>query len=96
MGVRVIEFRGTPNPNAVKCVLDRSLGPRPRSYFRAEEAASDPVGRALFAIEGVTNVLISGDWATVSKRAEARWGPIKEGVRRVMAELEDDGGDVRR
>ena len=85
MGVRVIEFLETPNPNAVKCVLDRSLGERPRSYFRAEEAASDAVGRALFAIEGVTNVLISGDWVTVSKRSEVAWGPVREGVRRVMA-----------
>jgi len=85
MSVRVLRFQATPNPNALKCVLDRSLGATPRSYFSAEEAAGDEVGRALFAIAGVTNVLINGDWATVSKHPDADWGPIRAAVERVMA-----------
>jgi hypothetical protein len=69
-------------------VLDRSLGAHPRSYFDASAAGSDEVGSALFGIEGVTNVLINGDWVTVSKRSDAEWGPIRAGVERVMAHVE--------
>ena len=39
----VREFRDTPNPNAVKCLLDRSIGEGMRSYFDATQAAGDPV-----------------------------------------------------
>lgn len=88
MAVRVIRFQATPNPNALKCILDRSLGAHPRSYFEPPEVATDPVGAALFAIEGVTNVLINADWATVCKRPDADWGPIRTGVERVMADVE--------
>lgn len=81
----VREFRDTPNPNAVKCILDRSIGPPGmRSYFNAEQAAGDPVASRLFAIEGVTNVLIHGDWLTVSKRPDVAWGPIRKAVEGVL------------
>ena len=82
------EFRDTPNPNAVKCVLDRSMGEGMRSYFNAAQAAGDPVASRLFAIEGVTNVLIHGDWLTVSKRPEAAWGPIRRAVEQVLRGVE--------
>ncbi len=81
-------FQTTPNPNAIKCVLDRTIADRPRSYFRAEEAAADPVGAGLFAIRGVTNVLINGDWITVNKSPEADWKDVKAGVERVLRDAQ--------
>jgi hypothetical protein len=80
----VREFRDTPNPNAVKCLLDRSIGEGMRSYFNATQAAGDPVAERLFAIDGVTNVLIHGDWLTVGKRPDAPWGPIRKAVEGVL------------
>jgi hypothetical protein len=80
MGYRVIRYQETPNPNAVKCVLDRPAGRGVRSYFKAEDAAGDALAAALFAVPGVTNLLINGDWITVSKRPEADWKKIKAGV----------------
>ncbi len=88
MPYAVKAFQPTPNPNAIKCVLDRKIADRPRSYFRAEEAAGDPVGAGLFAIAGVTNVLINKDWVTVNKTAGAEWASIKAGVERVLLEAE--------
>lgn len=90
MGYRVKQFQETPNPNAVKCVLDRKITDRPRSYFRAEDAADDALAERLFAIEGVTNVLINADWVTVNKKPEAGWGKIKGEVERVLGEVEED------
>ena len=88
MGYRVKVFQETPNPNAVKCVLDRRTGDRARSYFRAEQAAGDALGAALFSVAGVTNVLINGDWVTIGKRPEASWREVRAGVERVLREAE--------
>ena len=88
MGYRVKAFQETPNPNAVKCVLDRRTGEKVRSYFRADQAAADPLGAALFSVPGVSNVLINADWVTVSKRPEASWRDVKAGVERVLGAAE--------
>jgi hypothetical protein len=88
MGYRVMKFQETPNPNALKCVLDGRISERPRSYFNAEEAARDDVASKLFAVPGVTNILINGDWVTVSKRTDADWVPIKREVERVLRDAD--------
>lgn len=86
MGYTVKQFQPTPNPNAVKCILDRKASDRPRSYFRKEEAAEDELASGLFGVAGVTNVLINGEWIAVNKRAEADWKTVKAGVERVLRE----------
>lgn len=88
MPYAVAKFQETPNPNAIKCVLDRRASDRPRSYFDAASAAEDPIASRLFAIEGVTNVLINGDWITVNKGRDASWAGVKRGIERVLREVE--------
>lgn len=88
MPYTVTKFQETPNPNAIKCVLDRRISDRPRSFFNAEQASGDPVAAALFGIAGVTNVLINTDWVTVNKSPEADWRGIKAAVERVLGEAE--------
>lgn len=85
MPYRVTRFEETPNPNAVKCVLDASPTERPRSYFDAASAADDPLASALFAVEGVTNVLIHQGWISVCKTPGVRWRDVKAGVSEVLA-----------
>lgn len=94
MASKVVRFDATPNPNALKCVLDAPVGDSVRSYFRAEEAsaAGDTLAMALFALPGVTSVLIHTDWLTVCKSPDAAWGAIKEGVRRALAQAGGHGG----
>jgi hypothetical protein len=93
MPYRVTDFQTTPNPNALKCVLDRKLAsppqpPPPRSYFNADQTKGDPLAVALFAIPGVRNLLIQAAWITVSKAADSDWKPIKSAVERVLNEAE--------
>lgn len=88
MSYKVTRFQDTPNPNALKCVLDRSPSATPRSYFTAAEAKDDPLGSKLFAIRGVTNVLINDGWITVCKAADAPWKPIRSAIERVLGEAE--------
>lgn len=87
MPVAVTEFRETPNPNAVKCLLDRPIADVPRSYFDASSASSDPIASRLFELPGVANVLIHGDWITVGKRPGAPWPAIRRGIQRILGEV---------
>jgi hypothetical protein len=82
----VTRFQETPNPNALKCVLDASVPDAPRSYFNAKDAAADPLAARLFAIPNVTNILIGGEWITVSKSPQGDWRSIKKDVERALRE----------
>lgn len=86
MSPKVRSFQDTPNPNALKCVLDRRIADAPRSYFKAEDAAADSLGSRLFSIPGVVNVLIHTDWITLGKRPDADWKAIKSGLERALNE----------
>lgn len=69
-----VRSQPTPNPNAVKFVVDRQVVESgSRSYFDAAEAAGDPVGEALMEIEGVASVFMVKDFITVTKSPEADW-----------------------
>lgn len=85
MPIAIVRFEATPNPNALKCTVDRRLCEGSRSYRTADGAADDPVAGALFRVAGVTGVLIHEDWITVSKQPDAAWGPIRRGVESALA-----------
>lgn len=87
MPYEVVEFEDTPNPNAVKCWLDRPISDQPRSFYTVELAAGDPIAAALFAEAGVNNVLFNGAWLTVNKPPEADWASVKASVQRVLKEV---------
>jgi len=82
-----IRFESTPNPNALKCPVEPDPGRTPRSYFNAEQAAEaqDELAIELFAVPGVSNVLIHTGFVTVGKSPDAPWGPIKKEVGRVLS-----------
>lgn len=89
MSHTILEFQATPNPNAVKCVLDRPIRDRasgPASFRDAAAAQSSPVAAALFASGGITSVLINDDWITVNKEKDAEWEIVKKNVTKVLSE----------
>ncbi len=86
MPYTVTEFEPTPNPNAMKCWLDRPISDGPRSFLNAEMAKSDPIAAALFAQAGATTVLFNGDWLTVNKPPHEEWASVKKKVKRVLAD----------
>lgn len=89
MPYAVVSFQETPNPNAIKCVLDKSPAPRkPRSYSSPEQTQGDPLGAALLAIPGVQNVLIHDGWISVGKSASTDWKSVKAAVKKVLGEAE--------
>jgi len=91
MGYRVERFETTPNPNATKAVLDRAPPDTPRAYRSPPEHDSDPIASALFAIQGVTTLLIHDGWIAVGKSPDASWATIKRRVRAALARLDTSG-----
>lgn len=101
MPVQVREFQETPNPNAVKCILEGAGSDAPavsavRSYRTPPSRLSpplagtsgDPVAEALFAIPGVSAVLIAEGWITINKVPTASWSTIKPAVKSALAKFE--------
>jgi hypothetical protein len=87
MAFRVTEIQPTPNPNATKFVLDRPIADVPTSFLSQDQAQGHPIAQRLFAIPGVSSLLLLGDFVTVNKAADVNWAPIKRKVRQVLAEL---------
>jgi len=82
--MRFSHFETTPNPNAIKCVIDPDPWDKsPRSYFTPDQAAraNDPLAQDLFATKGVTNVLIHTRFITVCKAPAAKWPAIKRSIK---------------
>ena len=87
MAIAVKEIQPTPNPNAVKFVLDRPVAEQPASFFDAGAASGHPIAGKLFAIPGVGSLLLLGDFITVNKQPDAKWPPITKRVQQVLKDL---------
>ena len=92
MAYEIVEFQDTPNPNALKCVLDRPVAPLGgaglRSYQSRDAAAADPVAVPIMTVPGVVGVLITPGWITISKAPEVEWKQLKGALKKVMSGLE--------
>jgi hypothetical protein len=85
MAFRVQEIVPTPNPNAAKFILDKAIAEQPTSFFDAASAADHPVASKLFAIDGVSSLLLLGDFVTVNKTPDAKWSQLNACVKAVLA-----------
>ena len=83
--MKVIEAQPTPNPNAIKLLLDGPITERPQSFFNADAAKGHPLGEALFTIAGVAGVLLLNDFVTISKTPDAAWKDVTPKVKKLLA-----------
>jgi hypothetical protein len=70
-----VRFQPTPNPNAGKFTVNRPVleGPASKSFYSADQAASEPVASALFSVAGVAELFMVDDFITVTKQPDAAW-----------------------
>lgn len=85
MAFRVLEVQPTPNPNALKFVLDRPISDLPLSFFSAEAAVGNALAARLFAIPGVVSLLLLGDFVTINKSPQAKWADIRGKAKKVLS-----------
>jgi hypothetical protein len=85
MPYKVTEVQPTPNPNAMKFVLDRPVSEGRLSFLDPAAAQDHAVASRLFGVNGVVSLLILGDFITVNKSPAAKWAAITGKVKRVLA-----------
>ena len=82
------KFHETPNPNAGKFTVGRTLveGRSGLTFDSAEAAKGEPVAARLLAEPGVKSVFMVADFVTVMKDDAATWAEL---VPRVQAALRE-------
>ena len=74
---KIDNIEETPNPNAVKFILKEPVtNGTTRSFHNEAEAASDPLGKALFEVGEVASVFYMDKMVTVEKEDEADWDDL--------------------
>lgn len=87
MPYEVVEIQATPNPNAMKYILNLVIAPQPASFFNAEAAKNHPIASRLFLIPGVSSLLLLNDFVTVNKRPDVHWKSISQKVRDILKKV---------
>ena len=71
----------TPNPNALKFTLNRTVTEgRSKTYASPEAAAASPLAKALFEIAGVKSLFFLGNFITVTRQPGSDWATIARQV----------------
>lgn len=75
---KVIDIQETPNPDALKFVLDgKLLESGVRQFDTPEAAYTDPLAASLFAMGGVESVFYMGEFVTVTKFPNRDWRDLQ-------------------
>src|SRR3990167_6325418 len=82
-----IMVQSTPNPNALKFVLNRPAKTEGKVTYRsAEECHTNPLARHLFTINNVSEVYFFDNVITVTQDGNGDWDSIEEKVRTAIME----------
>ena len=95
MHIEEIEY--TPNPNAVKFIVDEQLVPpvggKTLSFESLEDAEDVPLARAILEMDHVVTVFFAANYITVTQDGDAEW---RELMREVAEPIREAGlGDAR-
>ena len=76
----------TPNPNALKFTLNRTVAEgRSKTYASPEAAEASPLAKQLFQIAGVKSLFFLNNFITVTRQPGADWaaisGQVEERIR---------------
>lgn len=99
--LRVVEIQNTPNPDALKFMLDGTLlASGVRQFDSPAAAKTDELAHSLFAINGVLSVFYMGQFVTVTKKPAVRWNEIQPQVNEVIntkaQALSNNGQDFKK
>jgi Fe-S cluster biogenesis protein NfuA len=76
--LHVIDVELTPNPQALKFILnDKLLRYESRQFGKKDDAQNDPLARGIFEIDGVVSVFYMDKFVTIEKAKATDWGKIQ-------------------
>jgi Fe-S cluster biogenesis protein NfuA len=77
----------TPNPNALKFIVDQTLKSEGKATFKSKDEAKElPLALALMELPDVESLLIFQNTITVTKSTMGEWFELEEMVTKVMEE----------
>ncbi len=87
-----IEILSTPNPDALMFRLEEVLVPQGSfEYASAEAAEGAPLAKALFALPGVSGVLLARNFVTITRTQGAAWADLSGLVQQALRDFVDSG-----
>lgn len=76
-----IHTEGTPNPNALKFVLDKNIIDNGSANFTDKSKSKDsPLAEKLFTIQPVEEVFLGKNFITISKNSNTNWDEIYDKI----------------
>lgn len=80
--MKIAEIEYTPNPNAVKFVLQDAITAMgtTRHYNSVESAAGSPLAEQLLSLEGVLSVFFADRWLTVTQDGARDWPELLRAI----------------
>ena len=82
-----ILVQSTPNPNALKFVLNTKVKTDGKvTYKNAEECHTNPLARALFAVPNVSEIYFFDNVITVTQDGNGDWDILEEQIRSLITE----------
>lgn len=80
-----VTVQDTPNPNALRFLLDRPVQEDTRGRFYTDrESADDALATVILEVAGVTGVMLLPASVTVNKDPEGSWDTVEPAVRQVL------------
>ena len=81
MDIRLM-IQSTPNPNALKFVLNRPVKTEGKAtYKNAEECHTNPLARQLFTVPSVSEVYFFDTVITVTQDGNGDWDTLEEKIK---------------
>lgn len=93
-----ISVQPTPNPNALKFVLNVPLKARESSVFKRGITTAIPLVDALLVLNGVLEVFLSGNFITITQDGTLDWDAAETSIKNVILshiDAHDADFDVR-
>ena len=79
--MKVQSVQPTPNPNALKFIVDSAvIDSGSRDYAEAQAASGDPLAEELFAIAGIASLYFCENFITVTMGDSADWRAVNDAV----------------
>ncbi|MBU2957110.1 NifU family protein [Paracoccus sp. 1_MG-2023] len=90
-----IQTETTPNPATLKFLPGETvLGAGTADFPTPDSAATSPLAKRIFAVEGVTGVFLGRDFVTVTKVETAPWDHLKPSILGAIMEHFQSGAPV--
>ena len=90
-----IHTEGTPNPNALKFVLDKVILESGSANFPDKSLSTNSsLAQRLFEVSSVKEVFFGRDFITISKTAESAWDDIYDSLLKVINNYFESGEPI--